>query len=125
MIDKSTIRVDYNKKINYNYKVKEVDNDFKDIFKKNIDNYNNSEIIFSKHAIERLENRNINLSKNQIDKIEEGIKKAKNKGIKESLVLVDNLALVINIDKKIVITAMDKNESKEKIFTNIDGAIII
>jgi flagellar operon protein len=82
-----------------------------------------SELKFSKHANERLASRNIDLSDDQYRRLESGAKRAYEKGIKESLVMVDNLAFVVNIKNNTVITAV--NEGEEKIFTNIDGAVII
>ena len=61
----------------------------------------------------------------QMIRLEEGTKKAYSKGIKESLVLVDNLAFIVNTDKKTVITAIDQNSSDDNIYTNIDGAVVM
>ena len=83
------------------------------------------ELRFSKHAAMRLEDRNINLSKEQSNRLENGVQKASEKGIKESLVLMDSLAFIVNVPNKIVVTAMDQAESSENIFTNIDGAVIV
>lgn len=80
---------------------------------------------FSKHANMRLETRNISLTSEQIHKLEQGIAKAEAKGIKESLVLMDNIALVVNIESKTVVTALDQNEARDHIFTNIDGALVL
>ncbi len=80
---------------------------------------------FSKHANMRLETRNINLTSEQMQKLEKGIAKAEAKGIKESLVLMDNIALVVNIENKTVVTALDQNEARDHIFTNIDGALVL
>lgn len=77
---------------------------------------------FSKHANERLANRNINLSAEQIERLENGTTKAREKGIQESLVMVDDLAFIVNIKNNTVITAM--NDKTDSIFTNIDGAVI-
>ena len=52
-------------------------------------------------------------------------KKAGEKGIRESLVLVDQLAFIVNVKNNTVITAMDQTETDENIFTNIDGAVIM
>lgn len=84
-----------------------------------------SELKFSKHAAMRLESRNINLSQEQKQRLETGAEKAEAKGIKESLVLMDSLAFIVNIPNKTVVTAMDQTESAENIYTNIDGAVII
>lgn len=83
------------------------------------------EVRFSKHAMQRLSNRNIELTENQMERLQEGTSKASQKGIKESLVLVDQLAFIVNIPNNTVVTAMQQNETDENIFTNIDGAVII
>lgn len=81
------------------------------------------ELKFSKHANERLASRNIDLSQSQRERLENATKKAWEKGIHESLVMVDNLAFIVNVKNKTVITAL--NEGDDKVFTNIDGAVII
>ncbi len=78
---------------------------------------------FSKHASMRLGNRNLSLSNSQMKRVEQGIEKAKAKGINDSLVLVDNIALVVNIKNNIVITAIQNDN--EKVYSNIDGAVIV
>lgn len=80
---------------------------------------------FSKHATQRLSNRNIELTNEQMERLQEGAVKASQKGIKESLVLVDQLAFIVNIPNHTVVTAMQQNETDEQVFTNIDGAVII
>lgn len=80
---------------------------------------------FSKHAAMRLSNRNIKLTDSQNIRLEEGVYKADAKGIKESLVLVDSLAFIVNIPNRTVVTAMDQTETDSNIFTNIDGAVIM
>lgn len=80
---------------------------------------------FSKHATNRLSDRNIELTDEQLERLNDGTKKAGEKGIKDSLVLVDQLAFIVNTKSNTVITAMDQTETDENIFTNIDGAVII
>ncbi len=96
-------------------------NSFQNIFSNKLKD--NSPIHFSKHASMRLNERNVSLSSEQIKRVESGIDKASKKGINDSLVLVDNVALVVNVKNKVVITAM--NSENENIFTNIDGAVIV
>lgn len=85
----------------------------------------NEQLKFSKHASLRLQSRNINLSSKDIDRINKGVNKASNKGVKDSLVLMDNMAFVVSIKNKTVITAVNNNELKDNVFTNIDGAVIV
>ena len=85
----------------------------------------NGELRFSKHAANRLADRNLTLSEEQLSRLTEGAKKAGEKGIKESLVMVDQLVFIVNVPNNTVITAMDNTQASENIFTNIDGAVIM
>ncbi len=82
-----------------------------------------NELKFSKHANERLASRNIDLTDNQLERLEIGAKKAGEKGINESLVMVDDLAFIVSVKNNTVITAL--NDKDDKVFTNIDGAVIV
>lgn len=84
-----------------------------------------TELKFSKHASNRLHDRNIELTKEQLERLNEGATKAGEKGIRESLVIVDKLAFIVNVPNNTVVTAMEQTETNENIFTNIDGAVII
>ncbi|MDE6434353.1 MAG: flagellar protein [Lachnospiraceae bacterium] len=83
------------------------------------------EVIFSKHANARLASRNINLNDEQMERLNSGIRQAKEKSIKESLVMMDNIAFIVNIKNNTVITAMDQDTNDSNVFTNIDGAVIV
>ena len=80
---------------------------------------------FSKHAANRLSDRKIELTDEQLERLNDGTKKAGQKGIRDSLVLVDQLAFIVNTKINTVITAMDQTEADENIYTNIDGAVTI
>lgn len=86
---------------------------------------NDVSLKFSRHAMSRLTNRQIELTNGQVERLNEGAKKAEEKGIRESLVLVDQLAFIVNIPNNTVVTAMDSKQTDENIFTNIDGAVIV
>ena len=73
----------------------------------------------------RLADRNIELSHAQLERLESGTEKAGQKGIRDSLVIVDQLAFIVNVPNKTVVTAMDSTDTGENIFTNINGAVII
>ena len=79
-------------------------------------------VIFSKHANERLESRNIELSDVQMNRLNEATKLAASKGIKESLVMLDDYNFIVNSKNNMVVTAIGKQEMN--VFTNIDGAVI-
>lgn len=69
--------------------------------------------------------RKIELTQGQIERLNNGTRKAEQKGIKDSLVIVDQLAFIVNVPNNTVITAMDSSEADANIFTNIDGAVIM
>lgn len=82
------------------------------------------ELKFSRHAQERMDTRQISLNKQQMHRLQEAVSKAEKKGCKESLVLLDDLAFVVSVKNKTVITAVDGEKTKENVFTNIDSAVI-
>lgn len=80
---------------------------------------------FSKHAAGRLADRNIELTSGQMERLTDGARKAGEKGIQESLVVLDGLAFIVNIPNKTVVTAMEQAETQDNVFTNIDGAVFM
>ncbi|MCR5651900.1 MAG: flagellar protein [Lachnospiraceae bacterium] len=79
---------------------------------------------FTKHAAQRLNDRNIELSEAQLTRLFNGTQEAGNKGINSSLVMVDDLAFIVNTKSNTVVTAMDPASNDKNVFTNIDGAVI-
>ena len=96
---------------------------FSEILKSKQDTNEINELKFSKHANERMANRNIDLTDEQLERLEIGAKKAGEKGINESLVMVDDFAFIVSVKNHTVITAV--NDKDDKVFTNIDGAVIV
>ncbi|TCL66547.1 flagellar operon protein [Hydrogenispora ethanolica] len=84
-----------------------------------------SELKFSAHALKRLESRQIELSASDLSRIQDAVNKAESKGAKESLIVMDQAALVVSIKNRTVITAVDDSNLKDNIFTNIDSAIVL
>jgi flagellar operon protein len=80
---------------------------------------------FSAHAIQRLQSRNITLSNDDVAKINEMTDKAAAKGAKNSLFIMRDVAMVVSIKNRTVITAVDSSSMKENVFTNIDSAAIL
>ena len=79
---------------------------------------------FSKHATERIEQRKIDIDESIEGKLNEALEQAKDKGLKNVLVMIDSSAFIVNTLSNKVITAVNNSELKENIFTNIDGAVI-
>jgi flagellar operon protein len=80
---------------------------------------------FSQHAQQRLRARNIQLSPQELHQLNVALDKAAQKGAKDALFVMPNLALVVNIPNKTVITAVDGANMQESVFTNIDSAVIV
>ena len=78
---------------------------------------------FSNHAMKRLENRNIQLTETDINRIQNAVQKAEMKGSKDSLVMMNNTAYIVNIPNKTVVTALPVEQSEDNIFTNIDSVV--
>ncbi|TYR77521.1 flagellar protein [Rossellomorea vietnamensis] len=82
-------------------------------------------LTISKHADTRLKQRGIEIPGDTWKEVESKVAQAKKKGVKESLVLLKNAALIVSAKNSTVITAMDRKEAGSQIFTKIDGTIII
>lgn len=79
----------------------------------------------SKHATERLNERNIHINEKQWQTIGERLVEAKQKGVTDSLVVIDKAALLVSAKNNTVVTAMNREEATNRIFTNINGTILI
>lgn len=82
-------------------------------------------LTFSQHAVNRLRERGITLAVPQLERLETAVQKAASKGAKESLILMDNVAYVVSIVNRKIITAVDDGSMKDNVFTNIDSAIFV
>jgi len=85
----------------------------------------NDEVKFSKHAIDRLNSRNIQLSDQDMSRINTAIDKASQKGVREALIMMDNKVFIASVQNKTIITAAVDDQLKDSVFTNIDGAVIV
>ena len=84
-----------------------------------------NEIKFSSHAQQRIKSRNINFGAQELGRLQNAVNKARDKGARESLILMDDMALVVSIKNSTVITALDGKSIKENVFTNIDSAVVL
>lgn len=82
-------------------------------------------ITFSQHAQMRLHENGIELSDEQIDKLNQGLTKAADKGARESVFLLDELTFIVSVSKSTVITVMEKDSMNEQVVTNIDSAVLL
>jgi flagellar operon protein len=79
---------------------------------------------FSRHALDRLSQRGIQLTQPTVDRLTGGVARAASKGSRDSVVFVDNTAFVVSVKNNTVITAVDSEHMREQVFTNIDSAVI-
>ena len=79
----------------------------------------------SKHAEQRMEARGIYIEPSTWTMITLKVQEAKERGINESLVITDQAAFIVSVKNQTVITALDRQEATEQIFTNINGTIIL
>ncbi len=79
---------------------------------------------FSAHARTRLQSRQISLEGGRMERLESAVKQAAGKGSKDALVLMDELAMVVSVKNRTVVTVVDRDNLKQNVFTNIDSAVI-
>lgn len=85
----------------------------------------NSDLTFSKHAVNRVMERNVEISQSSIERLNEGVKLAREKGLNDTLILVDATAYIVNAKNGTVITTVNNDDIKGNVFTNIDGTVIM
>jgi len=78
---------------------------------------------FSNHAQSRMQSRDINLNSENVNRLSDAIDKAEKRGGKSSLVMVDDLAFIVNVQSRTVVTALDKDQRGEGVFTQIDSVV--
>lgn len=80
---------------------------------------------FSNHAVERMRSRGISFQPEDLQRLNDAVGRAAAKGSKDSLILMNDSALIVSVKNKTVVTVMDKNALKENVFTNIDSTIVM
>jgi len=98
-------------------------NNFANMLQKQMDQ--NGMVQFSAHAMRRVEQRGLNVSMENMQRLNNGVAQAQAKGSKNSLILVDQDAFVVNVSNRTVITALDKSQTDGNVFTNIDSVAIM
>ncbi|HEU0264885.1 MAG TPA: TIGR02530 family flagellar biosynthesis protein [Geobacterales bacterium] len=83
------------------------------------------ELRFSAHATERLAQRGIKLTAEEMQKLQGAVSDVAAKGGRDSLIMVGDAALVVSVTNRTVITAMDRKSMEGNIFTNIDSAVML
>ena len=84
-----------------------------------------SQVAFSKHAVERVMERSVDVSSDKLERLNEGVKLAGEKGLKAPLILMDSTAFVVNVKNNRVVTVVNEESLKGTVFTNIDGTVMV
>ena len=84
-----------------------------------------TELSFSRHAAGRVAERGIEISRTGMERLEEGLRMAREKGLNDTLILMDGSAFIVSAQNGTVITAMPTQELNGRVFTNIDGTVIL
>ena len=82
-------------------------------------------IRFSSHAVDRMMNRGISFNQADLTRLNEAVNRAASKGSKDTLILMNDSALIVSVKNKTVVTVMDKLALKENVFTNIDSTVVV
>lgn len=124
MVNKITIQhVPFQPTLTPKQPVKETQS--KSSFLEHLQQAKQQELKISRHASERMQERNIKISKDEWQHVTSKVLEARDKGVKQPLVLLDQAALIVSAKNATVITAMDRQEAKSQLFTNIDGTIVL
>lgn len=99
--------------------------DFRTLLTKQLQEKSSPQVNFSKHAQQRVTDRQIDVSTSALIKLNDAIGMAKSKGVKDALILNGDTMFIVNTPSNTVITALKGNEIRENVFTNIDGTVIM
>lgn len=80
---------------------------------------------FSHHAELRMQQRGIHLQPESLTKIMNAVEEAATKGAQDSLIVFRDIAMIVNVPSRTVVTAMDGGQMRSNVFTQIDSAIIL
>lgn len=95
------------------------------VLQEKLENSQGRQVAFSKHALNRVEERGIEVTPGLLERLGDSVERAEAKGATNILALDQSLAFIVNVPNNRVITALSEAELKESIFTNIDGAVFL
>lgn len=99
--------------------------EFQNLLNKTLEPQQEKALEISKHAAKRLEERDLHMDTNEFFKLQDAVKKLKQKGGKDSLVITDKAAYIVDVNNNKVVTAIDKADMAENVFTKIDSTLVI
>ena len=100
-------------------------NEFQNLLNKTLGPPEEKGLEISKHATKRLEERDLHMDSNEFFKLQNAVKKLRQKGGRDSLVITDKAAYIVDVNNNRVVTAIDKSDMAENVFTKIDSTLVI
>jgi len=94
-------------------------------FAETLEKVQNQDLKFSLHALNRIDQRQISLDERRLELLERAVAQAKEKGARDSLILIEDLALVVSVTNSTVVTVLEGARLKDNVFTNIDSAVVV
>lgn len=80
---------------------------------------------FSKHATKRLSERGIAVDNQLMSNLEHAVEDARKKGARDVAIIGAQGIFIVNVPNNTVVTTMSQSDMKERVFTNIDSAVIM
>ena len=80
---------------------------------------------FSKHASRRLEERGIAVDSQLMSRLEHAVEEARRKGARDVAVIGSQGVFIVNVPNNVVVTTMTQEDMKDRVFTNIDSAVLM
>ncbi len=79
----------------------------------------------SAHAEQRIAQRGISLTRPERQDLSQALDKLNEKGSNDALLLRSDAAFVVNVPNRTIVTAMNQSDLQERIFTQIDSAMLV
>jgi flagellar operon protein len=99
--------------------------EFQSLLNKTLEPQKEMPLEISKHAAKRLEERDLKMDTSEFLKLQNAVKKLKQKGGRDSLVITEKAAYIVDVNNNRVVTAIDKSEMADNVFTKIDSTLMI
>ncbi len=80
---------------------------------------------FSKHAAKRMNERGLAFDSQLMSNLEHAVEDARKKGARDVAVIGAQGVFIVNVPNNTVVTTMSQSDMKERVFTNIDSAVLM
>ena len=80
---------------------------------------------FSKHAAKRMNERGIAFDSQLMSDLEHAVDGARKKGARDVAVIGAQGVFIVNVPNNTVVTTMSQSDMRERVFTNIDSAVLM